>query len=96
MQLSGFINHQKQSNPIYSEKDEDDSFKVTLGDWMSTHDPERYAYTHYGEMLHHIVAGVPFKARNIPPGYEYEPWTIKALLYKIERGEKLHFKGDWS
>lgn len=95
VQLSGFVNHQKQSNPNY-EADDNDGFKINLGDWLVMYDSEKYTYERYGEMLNHLFSGAPFKATNIPPGYTYEPWTIKELMGKVERGEKLHFDGDWS
>lgn len=97
VQLSGFMNHQKQSNPVYSaDSDDEESFKVSLGDWMVMYDSEKYTCAHYGEVLNHLLTGAPFEATNIPRGYTYKPWTIKELLGKIERREKIHFEGDWS
>ncbi|KAL3703093.1 hypothetical protein TMatcc_010281 [Talaromyces marneffei ATCC 18224] len=97
VQLSGFMNHQKQSNPVYSaENDDKESFKINLGDWIVMYDSEKYTYAHYGEVLHHLHSGMPLKAKNIPRGYTYKPWTIKGLLDMVERGEKIHFDGDWS
>jgi hypothetical protein len=92
------MNHQKQSNPVYRDADSEDeeSFKINLGDWMVMYDSEKYTYAHYGEVLNHLLSGAPFKAQNIPSGYTYEPWTIKELLDKVERGDKIHFEGDWS
>ncbi|OKL60217.1 hypothetical protein UA08_04833 [Talaromyces atroroseus] len=97
VQLSGFMNHQKQSNPVYAADSEDGpSFKVSLGNWMVMYNSEKYTYVHYGEVLNHLLSGRPFKAQNIPPGYTYKPWTIKELMAKVERGEQLRFGGDWS
>lgn len=97
VQLSGFLNHQKQSNLVYDFDDADgESFKVSLGNWMVMYDSERYTYAHYGEVLNHIFSGAPFKAQNIPRGYTYKPWTIMELLDKVDRDEKLYFEGDWS
>lgn len=91
------MNHQKQSNPVCDADNENEpSFKLNLGNWMVMHDSEKYAYAHYGDTLNHIFSGAPFKARNIPLGYIHKQWTIKELMDKVERGEKIHFEGDWS
>lgn len=82
---------------MYSaENDDKESFKINLGDWIVMYDSEKYTYAHYGEVLHHLHSGMPLKAKNIPRGYTYKPWTIKGLLDMVERGEKIHFDGDWS
>lgn len=60
------------------------------------YDSEKYTYAHYGEVLNNLFSGAPFEAKNIPPGYAYKQWTIKEMMDKVERGEKLFFEGDWS
>ena len=76
--------------------DDEESFKINLGDWMVMYDSEKYTYEHYGEVLNHLLSGMPFEAKNTPRGYTYKPWTIKELLDEVEGGEKIHFDGDWS
>lgn len=95
IQLHGFVNHQRQTKPEF-EAEDNQSFKSTIGKWIASHDPEKYTYSNYGKVLDHVLAGAPFEATNIPPGYRYKPWTIKEMLDRIEAGERLRFEGDWS
>ncbi len=67
-----------------------------VGRWIWKHNPERYAYQNYGNALDYLMSGAPFQNTNIPPGYEYEPWTIDQLFAKIDGGKKVKFGGDWS
>lgn len=95
-QLLGFINHQRQNNTKFAAVEADQAiYKTHIGKWAN-HDPEAYAYANYGNIVAHLFQGTPFKATNVPPGYEYQPWTIQGLLDDIESGKTLQFTGDWA
>ncbi|CAI6042553.1 unnamed protein product [Clonostachys chloroleuca] len=92
-QLLGFINHQRQNNTKFAAVEADQAiYKTHIGKWAN-HDPEAYAYANYGNTVAHLFQGTPFKATNIPPGYEYQPWTIQGLLNDIDQ-DALFLRGD--
>ncbi|KAF4627938.1 hypothetical protein G7Y89_g10216 [Cudoniella acicularis] len=99
LQLTGFINHQRQTSPAASLEvvgEDGLAFKSTIGKWNLIHDPEKYAYDNYGKVLNYLLSGAPFQSTNIPRGYTYQPWTIQEMLDNISNGKKLVFDGDWS
>ncbi|KNG45403.1 fad binding domain-containing protein [Stemphylium lycopersici] len=66
-----------------------------VGDWLMCHDPEKYTYDNYHKAAEHLLTGAPFKNTNIPPGYEYKPWTVRELLAASDRGEEVEDEGLW-
>jgi hypothetical protein len=70
--------------------------KKMVGDWITYHDPEVYAYENYHKCAENLAQGTPFDNTNIPPGYTYRPWTVRELLGASDRGEVLKDEGDWS
>jgi len=60
------------------------------------HDSEDYAYENFGRCVNHILNNAEFQNTNIPPGYEYEPWTAQELLNLSAAGEQIVDRGDWS
>lgn len=64
----------------------------SIGRWLSNHDPEQYVYDNWVACLNHLVSGSEFKNTNLPPGYEYEPWTMDELLAS---GVQDVDSGDW-
>ncbi|GKT68688.1 FAD binding domain protein [Colletotrichum tofieldiae] len=71
------------------------SVNKQIGDWVSRHDPERYAYDMYTKCVSHIITGTPFHNSNTPPGHTFAPWTVSELLDYAARGEKIVDDGDW-
>lgn len=70
--------------------------KPEYGRWIWAHNPERYAYDNYGKALRSLVDGTPFQNTNIPPGYNYKPWSLHEIYEQIDKGVKPEFDGDWS
>ncbi len=69
---------------------------MQVGKWINLHDPEEYVYDNWSACVNHIIAGTPFTDKNIPPGYQYTPWTIDELLKAAEDGTETVDEGDWS
>lgn len=96
----GFVNQSRFLNSEWGSKaiEDQDASKVRpeYGWWLLAHNPEHYAYRNYGKALRHLVEGTEFQNTNIPPGYVYEPWTLKEVYDTLNRGEKLRLEGDWS
>ena len=67
----------------------------SIGRWLSKHDPEQYVYDNWEACKNHIVSGTPFKNSNLPPGYDYEPWTMEGLMMSQENGQLPVDAGDW-
>ena len=42
-----------------------------------------------------LSSGAPFKNTNLPPGYDYEPWTMEGLMMSQENGQLPVDAGDW-
>jgi hypothetical protein len=66
-----------------------------MGRWIWAHDAEQYAYDNYDAALSHLLTGTPFRNTNIPPGYDYIPWTIQELFELINARKPIEFEGDW-
>ena len=77
-------------------KDVDLRAVITTGKWLWQHDPSAYATENYEAALAHLESGAPFENTNLPPGYTYEPWTIKEQLAREEQGIMTVMEGDWS
>ncbi|OJJ38125.1 hypothetical protein ASPWEDRAFT_56962 [Aspergillus wentii DTO 134E9] len=71
-------------------------FSRVTGKWVKRHDPEEYVYSNYGRAANHLLTGAPFKNTNIPPGYQYKPWTVKELMDASDAGRPVVDEGDWS
>ncbi|KAJ9614354.1 hypothetical protein H2200_002490 [Cladophialophora chaetospira] len=94
-QKNGFKNREKW------EKDSVDAAKnpyataQSIGRWLSRHDPEQYVYDNWQACSNHVTRGTPFKNSNLPPGYEYEPWTMEGLLEMQKNGQVAVDPGEW-
>lgn len=97
-QLVGFMNQTSFLKPASRKKEGGGSAtpQPEYGRWIWAHNPERYAYDNYGKALRSLVDGTPFRNTNIPPGYDYKPWSLHELYDRIDKGEKIEFEGDWS
>ncbi|KAK7699624.1 hypothetical protein SLS64_011578 [Diaporthe eres] len=96
-QLVGFLNQTNFLKPALRKVGGASATpKPEYGRWIWAHNPERYAYDNYGKALRSLVDGSPFQNTNIPPGYNYKPWSLQELYGRIDKGEKLEFEGDWS
>ncbi|ROV98747.1 hypothetical protein VMCG_06705 [Cytospora schulzeri] len=97
-QLLGFINQSNYLRPEWGQNAIGDgsSVKPQYGWWIWAHNAERYAYDNYGKAFRSLVDGTPFENTNIPPGYQCQSWTLNDIYSRLDRGEKLIFKGDWS
>lgn len=95
-QKNGFKNREKW------EKDSEDAKKnpyatvQSIGRWLSEHDPEQYVYANWQACLNHMTSGAPFKNTNLPPGYEYEPWTMEGLMKMSQNGQLAPDPGEWN
>lgn len=96
-QLVGFLNQTNFLKPALRKVGGASATpKPEYGRWIWAHNPERYAYDNYGKALKSLVDGSPFQNTNIPPGYNYKPWSLHELYGRIDKGEKVQFEGDWS
>ena len=96
-QRSGFKNREKWHNMDFEEaKKHPERLAMAVGRWINSHDPETYAYDNYRKCANHVVSGAPFQSTNIPPGYNYEPWTIDELLHAADGQHETVDPGDWS
>jgi hypothetical protein len=68
----------------------------TVGNWLTYHDPEQYAYDNYHKCAEHLLTGAPFEITNSVPGYKYKPWGVRGLLDQSESRGALEDEGDWS
>ncbi|KAF7169116.1 hypothetical protein CNMCM5623_001924 [Aspergillus felis] len=93
----GFHHREKFHNTDWDEVARNpDILSKTTADWIMRHNPEQYAYDNYNSCAQHILAGKAFQNTNIPPGYKYEPWTVKQLMDASDRHEPVIDEGDWS
>ncbi|KAH7235412.1 maackiain detoxification [Fusarium tricinctum] len=96
-QKMGFKNRENWHNTDWDAIAKDPSILLKqVGDWVSQHDPELYAYDAYGKCIHNLITGAPFENTNIPPGHHTKPWTVAELLAYADRGERIIDDGDWS
>ncbi|KAH6613955.1 hypothetical protein C7974DRAFT_344738 [Boeremia exigua] len=96
-QKLGFKNREMFHNTKWERQDPGyKPMQKMVGDWLTYHDPEQYAYDNFHDCAQHILSGAPFENTNSPPGYKYKPWTVKELLDASDRGETLEDEGDWS
>ncbi|GKU08265.1 mak1 monooxygenase [Fusarium langsethiae] len=54
--------------------------KLPQPDWLYGADPEAYSYDNYDAVVEHLEKGVSFENTNIPPGYEFNDWTIDEMM----------------
>ena len=69
-----------------------------VGDWVTRHDPEKYACENYHACAEHLLLGgekKPFVNTNSVPGYTYEPWTVAELLAAQDGGVSVADRGEW-
>jgi hypothetical protein len=95
-QKMGFKNREIFHNTDWSDAAANTKvMKKMVGDWLTYHDPEAYAYENYHRCAEHLTKGTWFENTNMPSGYTYKPWTVKELLGASERGEMLEDEGNW-
>ncbi|GFF48251.1 monooxygenase [Aspergillus udagawae] len=93
----GFHHREKFHNTDWDEVARNpDIFSKTTANWIMRHNPEQYAYNNYARCARHILEGEAFQNNNIPPGYRYEPWTVKELMEASDSHEPVIDEGDWS
>ncbi|KAF6787322.1 FAD binding domain protein [Colletotrichum musicola] len=98
-QKMGFRNRENFHNTDWDAAAKDPASVLKQVDrWVSSHDPEKYAYEMYEKCAAHIVSGgnEPFQNTNTPPGHTFKLWTVAELLGLADRGEKIVDDGDWS
>ncbi|KAF4168871.1 hypothetical protein CNMCM6936_000816 [Aspergillus lentulus] len=96
-QKMGFHHREKFHNTDWDEVARNpDILSKTTANWIMRHNPEQYAYENYDSCARHILEGKDFQNTNTPPGYRYEPWTVKELMDASDRHEPVVDKGDWS
>ncbi|KAK3380972.1 hypothetical protein B0H63DRAFT_545233 [Podospora didyma] len=72
-----------------------------LPSWVWGHDPEKYAYEVYDQVVESMRRGVPFDEDdsippNYPPGYKYEPWSIEQIMEDMRNGKPVELgSGNW-
>ncbi|KAF5701561.1 FAD NAD(P)-binding domain-containing protein [Fusarium mundagurra] len=54
--------------------------KLPQPEWLYGADSEAYAYENYDRVVEHLEKGAPFKNTNLPPGYEFDDWTIDQMM----------------
>lgn len=96
-QKQGFRNKEKWEKDFDLIRKDPFSAAKSVGRWTSEHDPEQYVYDMWQAATSHVVSGTPFKNTNLPPGYEYEPWTMDSLnlLAEVNNGEIPADPGEW-
>ncbi|KAK6382281.1 hypothetical protein LTS17_004168 [Exophiala oligosperma] len=96
-QKQGFRNKEKWEKDFDLIRKDPLAAAKSVGRWTSEHNPEQYVYDKWQAAVNHIVSGAPFQNTNLPPGYEYEPWTMDSLnlLAGMNDGEIPADPGDW-
>lgn len=69
---------------------------MSVGRWVSSHDPEQYVYDKWHSCLNNIVSDAPFENTNLPPGHKYKPWTIAEVMEAQAQGREIIGPGDWT
>jgi hypothetical protein len=73
-QWSGFKNRKKWHHTDFDAVQKNpETLAMTVGSWITKHDPEAYVYARWEECVNHLLNGTPFENTNIPPGYTYAP-----------------------
>lgn len=67
----------------------------SVGRWLYEHDAEQYVYDNWDTCVRHLTDGTPFRNTNIPPGYDYIPWTMEALMRATIDGQSTVDSGEW-
>ena len=95
-QRNGFRNREIWHHTDYDEaKKHPEKLGEMTGRWITQHDPELYVYDNWEKCVNALVTGTKFKNTNIPPGYEYKPWTIDEVL-SADGKSAAEDDGDWS
>jgi hypothetical protein len=94
-QKQGFKNREKWEQDLDGATKDPFATAKSVGRWLYEHDAEQYVYDNWQACLNHMCSGATFKNTNIPPGYEYEPWTMESLMKTVENGQTAVDAGDW-
>ncbi|PNP74970.1 hypothetical protein FNYG_11694 [Fusarium nygamai] len=54
--------------------------KLPQPDWLYGADAEAYSHKNWDAVVEHLEKGAPFKNTNVPPGYEYDDWSIDEMI----------------
>jgi len=97
-QRLGFYNKQRvQGVDWEAAKADPRKFAPIVPKWIFTHDPEKYVYDNYDDVVKSFEDGAaPFVSTNVPPGSTYKPWTMHELLEDIRNNRQVPMEGDWS
>ena len=99
LQKFGFVNREHWHNMDLDATEKAPSLLIArFGRWAWGHDPLAYAEARFEEAVRWVREGGEFQSTNLPPGYNYEPWTVAEELKREKRGEPsgLFAQGDWS
>ncbi|KAK5062912.1 hypothetical protein LTR84_004988 [Exophiala bonariae] len=94
-QKNGFKNREKWEQNFEEAKKNPLATAQSIGRWLARHDPEQYVYDNWEACKNYITNGAPFKNSNLPPGYNYEPWTMDGLMKMQDNGQLPVDEGDW-
>jgi hypothetical protein len=95
-QKAGFKNREKWEIDDFEHAKKDPMASAqSIGRWLSEHDPEQYVYDNWQACLNYVTSGALFQNTNLPPGYNYEPWTMKGLMKMSKDGQIAADPGDW-
>ncbi|KAL2784547.1 monooxygenase [Aspergillus keveii] len=96
-QRAGFKNREQWHHVDLKEaRKHPEKLAEMTGRWITSHDPEEYAYQNWTNCVNHLIRGTEFVNTNIPPGFSYRPWTIDELLNAADEGRVVDDDGDWS
>jgi hypothetical protein len=94
-QKNGFKNREKWEKDFEDARKNPFATAQSIGRWLSDHDPEQYVYENWQACLNHLIGGSSFQNTNLPPGYNYEPWTMAELIEISEKGQSVIDPGEW-
>ncbi|ETS77146.1 hypothetical protein PFICI_11020 [Pestalotiopsis fici W106-1] len=97
IQLMGLVNRANFHREGHEEAKQLQS-RIVQGKWLWGHRSEEYAADNFARAAAHLISGVPFQNRNVPPGYVHEGWTLEDQIAREKQGivVDLTKNGDWS
>ncbi|KAI1462168.1 hypothetical protein F4805DRAFT_475330 [Annulohypoxylon moriforme] len=101
LQRTGFANRQEMHREGGMEdvvKENKPHGPLSIGKWVWTHNPEKYAAENFVKAQAHLETGAHFDHTNLPIGFKWAPWSMQEEIEKQEKGivTDLKSNGDWS
>ncbi|KAI0897021.1 hypothetical protein F4806DRAFT_495528 [Annulohypoxylon nitens] len=99
LQRTGFANRQEMHREGGMEdvvKDEKPHGPLSIGKWVWTHNPERYAAENFAKARAHLETGAHFEHTNLPVGHKWTSWNMQEVIENEKQGVDLKSNGDWS